>query len=358
MSNIDDNNDNENKISTLSRIGNFTKRKLKKVKDLVTLRFASSDEFEKRLRDTNGRISYYRKMIFAYNTLFNTIFLDYELTPKPLLKNTYILCVELLDFIDHVCKKHNLEYWIDYGVLLGAVRHGGFIPWDDDIDLGMMRKDYNKFLEVFEDELREHDLYDDITLTIRRIYNADETHISAFAKIIYLPDDDIRETNIYYADKMMYAGLDIFPYDYINTVTEDLEERHGAYKEVFFMDAYNNMEYHDLIDKYYKTLDLTLEKRDYFLPGVEGTWGGSLYDFDMIETDKVFPLGKISFEGREYPCPKDCKYYLEALYGEDYMIIPPNVRNHSRQHSLRKVDDAMERFDEYIEKLSEINKNF
>ena len=60
----------------------------------------------------------------------------------------------LLEF-DRVCKKNGLVYWIDFGTLLGAVRHGGFIPWDDDIDLSMPPEDYRRFKEIAPGELGE-----------------------------------------------------------------------------------------------------------------------------------------------------------------------------------------------------------
>lgn len=56
--------------------------------------------------------------------------------------------VEVLNYIDAVCKNNNLNYFIFYGTLLGAIRHEGFIPWDDDIDIVMFRDDYNRFLEI------------------------------------------------------------------------------------------------------------------------------------------------------------------------------------------------------------------
>ena len=60
----------------------------------------------------------------------------------------------LKDFID-VCKKYDLKYFLIFGTAIGAARHKGFIPWDDDIDIGMLRKDYDKFLEVAKYELNE-----------------------------------------------------------------------------------------------------------------------------------------------------------------------------------------------------------
>ena len=54
-------------------------------------------------------------------------------------------------------QKYELKYWLDYGTLLGAIRHGGFIPWDDDIDIGMLREDYYKLVDVFPKEIEKID---------------------------------------------------------------------------------------------------------------------------------------------------------------------------------------------------------
>ena len=61
--------------------------------------------------------------------------------------------LEILIKFDEVCRESGLEYFLDAGTLLGAVRHGGFIPWDDDIDVGMPRRDYDKFLEIGQKRL-------------------------------------------------------------------------------------------------------------------------------------------------------------------------------------------------------------
>ena len=59
--------------------------------------------------------------------------------------------LEILDFIDDICKKNNIPYFLSYGSMLGAVRHKGMIPWDDDIDLGIPRKYYDKLIELLSD---------------------------------------------------------------------------------------------------------------------------------------------------------------------------------------------------------------
>ena len=66
--------------------------------------------------------------------------------------------LEILDYIDTLCKKHNINYIINYGTLIGAVRHEGFIPWDDDIDLSILEKTINDLLTFFQKEKSKYKL--------------------------------------------------------------------------------------------------------------------------------------------------------------------------------------------------------
>lgn len=68
------------------------------------------------------------------------------------LRKAQLIMLDMLIEFDAICKKHQLQYWLDSGTLLGAVRHQGFIPWDDDIDLSMPIEDYNKLLEIANNE--------------------------------------------------------------------------------------------------------------------------------------------------------------------------------------------------------------
>lgn len=69
------------------------------------------------------------------------------------LKNLHSTLLEILDVVVDICQRHQLTYFLAYGSCLGAVRHQGFIPWDDDIDIGMPRQDYNQFVEICKSEL-------------------------------------------------------------------------------------------------------------------------------------------------------------------------------------------------------------
>ena len=63
--------------------------------------------------------------------------------------------LKVLKAVDHICRKHGIHYLLDAGTLIGAVRHKGFIPWDDDVDIAFMRKDYEHFIKVAKKELPE-----------------------------------------------------------------------------------------------------------------------------------------------------------------------------------------------------------
>ena len=69
------------------------------------------------------------------------------------------LQIEILDNFDVFCKKNNIRYWIDYGTLLGAIRHKGFIPWDDDVDIAMLREDYEKAAAIFNSQSNDRYIF-------------------------------------------------------------------------------------------------------------------------------------------------------------------------------------------------------
>ena len=71
------------------------------------------------------------------------------------IKELQAVALEILLEFDKLCRNKDIPYFLDCGTVLGAVRHGGFIPWDDDIDVGMLRKDYERFLAIAQHELPE-----------------------------------------------------------------------------------------------------------------------------------------------------------------------------------------------------------
>ena len=76
-------------------------------------------------------------------------------TPQSTLRTLQLTELEILREFDSLCRKHGLQYYIVGGTLIGAVRHGGFIPWDDDIDVSMPKKDFRKLCKIANKEIGE-----------------------------------------------------------------------------------------------------------------------------------------------------------------------------------------------------------
>ena len=124
------------------------------------------------------------------------------------MKHSWAAQLEVLEEIATVCQNHGIEWFIDFGTLLGAVRHGGFIPWDDDIDITMTRPNYEKFLEVSRAELPS--FYSVLNMRFEPEYDEVETRVSSGRGI------DFSEARLEkYHGSPLSDGIDIFVMDYL-----------------------------------------------------------------------------------------------------------------------------------------------
>lgn len=141
------------------------------------------------------------------------------------IKQTWAAALEVLSEIDRICVKHNITYYADWGTLLGAVRHGGFIPWDDDLDICMKRDDYVKFRAVADAELPKNYVIHD--------YERKEDHWLFLARVVnneHMCFDEkyLREHNNF----PWLVGVDIFLKDYLYS---DYEKEEARDKEVMWL---------------------------------------------------------------------------------------------------------------------------
>ena len=131
------------------------------------------------------------------------------------MKRYWAASLKTVEIFDRICEKHSLRYWADCGTLLGAYRHRGFIPWDDDLDLGMPRKDYNRFLEIAGDELPDGYYVSTFDSKNHR-YNG-ITVIINHRGTLYTPE--ILGT---YYNCPFPVGFDLYPYDECPSDADDL----------------------------------------------------------------------------------------------------------------------------------------
>ena len=124
------------------------------------------------------------------------------------IKQAWAATLAVLDEIDRICTQHNIKYFADWGTFLGAVRHGGFVPWDDDLDICMLREDYNRFREVCDEELPDEFVIHD--------YERKEDHWLFLARVVNnekmcFEDEYLKTHNNF----PWLAGVDIFIKDYL-----------------------------------------------------------------------------------------------------------------------------------------------
>lgn len=127
---------------------------------------------------------------------------------ETMMKRNWACMIKVLAEIDRICEKHGIKYFADWGTLLGAVRHKGFIPWDDDIDIGMKREDYNRFCAAAKDELPKGWVL--WTTDTEIMWRESYAHVTPVRSVDYSPE----HTEEFYGFPYV-PGVDIFPYDYI-----------------------------------------------------------------------------------------------------------------------------------------------
>ena len=253
------------------------------------------------------------------------------------LKKLQKIELEMLYEFDRICKRHNLVYILAGGSCLGAVRHDGFIPWDDDIDIHMPRSDYEKFLTIQEEELNKDKYYFESLETT-------ENYPFVFAKI--------RRRNSIYAESISDIDkekqgiwIDIFPCD--NVSDNDFKMKLDFMKIFFFkiMQANKNGN-QSVSDSFLRSIILKIIYLISFLVPrkfCQKHLIKIMRKYENIETKRVicyggkwlfkemFPAKYFNerilhkFEDGKFYITKDYDTFLTNLYG-DYMKLPPKEK--------------------------------
>lgn len=239
--------------------------------------------------------------------------------------------LEILIVVDEICKKNNIPYWIDYGTLLGAVRHGGFIPWDDDLDITILKKDYKRFAKIVQKELPP-------SLVLQDWKNE---------KKLFVKMGKIRDLNTYYDDGiaerggMKYQGIfiDVFPVDFIPSysIKKKIDFLYGKSFRRLRRKGDNKLNYilsflilpiAMFLELISKTIVLFSKKT--LLSNIYGGLNLPVYH----HVNDIFPLKEIEFEGVLFQAPNNHHEFLKSIYG-DYMKIP---KKENRKIHAREID--------------------
>ncbi len=245
--------------------------------------------------------------------------------------------LEMLVEVDRICKKHNITYWIDAGNVLGAVRHGGFIPWDDDVDISMLKKDYKKLIKVLPNELPENYVLQDkklekyYTHTYPRI--VDKNSLFDYGK---KDPSSLRK-------KLKYQGvfIDIFYIEKGNLVIGALFD--FIYRRPFIVKRISKKKYLKVLSNIIYPVSLIIKflVRALYLIIPSKNY---IYSYGMpidlqasFRKNEILPTSPILFEGVMFPAPYDTHAYLTRIYG-DYMEIPSKNKRNSHAESVEVYD--------------------
>lgn len=276
---------------------------------------------------------------------------------EDVLKKLQRISFEMLKELNRICEKYNIQYFCAFGTAIGAVRHKGFIPWDDDIDVGMMREEYEKLRNVPKTEWGD------------KYILADSRDKCAFHRTIYpriYIKNTIFETESEQKDFPLPAGirmpiaLDIFIFDSFNSLklkrmikVTDNYKRFILYSSrkfavnknaslnkklqaVIKSSIYHLMRLFNITSKtvYQKYLKYLNKNKGEFITSFELLTSHQKYAC-VSKYDEMFPVDYVSFEGVEIPIQKNYDDILSKQYG-NYKEMPPKQQQYN--HAPASLD--------------------
>lgn len=244
--------------------------------------------------------------------------------------------LDILKFVDSFCKKNNLKYYLAYGTLLGAVRHNGYIPWDDDIDIIMFREDYEKFVNTFKDVN----------------YKVFATEVN---KKYPYPFAKVGDTRTYFEEEIKDVidtgvNIDIFPLDYLpEDKVDKICKKRDFIQKIWMIKRLPRLKRRGIlknlllamsqfflapISVHYivKKMEDNAKKENLKYSSVCGNIAYG-YDPDIYLSEDFKEQINLSFEDTLFPCPKEYDNVLKVMYG-DYMKLPPIEKQVSHHHFI------------------------
>lgn len=252
-------------------------------------------------------------------------------------------CLSLLIIFDQLCVKNNIRYWMDGGTMLGAIRHKGFIPWDDDIDLCIPAPDYYKLIELLGDFCKDDNPY--------VLFHGDTDFNFCF---------DFFGDVSYLVDGVYPIRIDLLPVKVVENNPEAIRiDKSWANIAGIYFRGYPKDEKYIIPEHAYlmpKGNNLIKEKdaffklyKEYMLESYSGSdFSGKLINYSVNDLlvpkvreyyryDDIFPLQRLPFEGYSLSAVNNPDAYLKLLYNK-YMELPPVESQVSHLNTLQKND--------------------
>lgn len=269
-------------------------------------------------------------------------------------RNLQLKMLSMIKYIDKLCKKHNIEYYLIYGSALGAVRHKGFIPWDDDFDIAMTYENYLKFIDVCKKELNTKQYFLQTPETEKNYY-------LSFMKLRDITTTLVEEGNKN-IDITYGVYIDIFPL--VGVPKNKFKRKILEINRAFALSANINVINNKLLYTIFKIILKCIGKKRILKVCTKNCikysckdyddWC-SIFDGDGMEINMTTKdiMGKpkfVPFEDTKLPIPEKYHEYLTHIYG-DYLKIPTPEQIKNKEHTPYIID-LEHSYAEYLEKYS------
>ena len=260
--------------------------------------------------------------------------------------------LEILKDVDRFCRRNGIRYSMSYGTLLGAVRHKGFIPWDDDIDLVMPREDYIRFTQTYKSDRFEflcRENCEDVWIAFGRVVDRKQTRLVSTS-----PWHDPRiNTGVW---------LDIFPLDYVPDDYEGYESLYRCFNHLLALgrrcrgvhaaiEAAMPLKYklkvffHSHLHPRLKQIDPSVFAKDYItaLQLAVPRKSAHMAQLGCADADRLFEASwfdeyvELPFEGALFMAPARWDEVLRAEFGKDYMSLPPKEKQVTDLYRIANV---------------------
>ncbi len=273
------------------------------------------------------------------------------------LREAQLYGLELLKTFDRICRQEGITYYLLGGTAIGAVRHQGFIPWDDDIDVGLMRDDYERFLAVAPKYLKANEIikhftldktYPDYTMklsnsTIFYVLQKESTQVKRNVWIDIFPLDGAPGNKVLrwiHFRKIDFHRM-LLAFKMVENVRID-PNRSKVKKCLIVFARYTNIG--RIVDpvQQKKAIDKEFKKYPTDTSALIGNYFGAYHEVEFFPPDYFKEGRNVVFEDGIFTAPKELEKYLEHQYG-NYMKLPPKEKRVPKHHV---VDVIIETKDE------------
>lgn len=237
--------------------------------------------------------------------------------------------LDILINVDAFCREHNIRYWISSGTLLGAARHGGFIPWDDDIDIDMFEDDYEKFVYI----ANECGLPDGLVL---QNHKTDKYYYLQHGKV---RNEKIKAKDVFTIDKdYQYQGIfiDVFPlrkcikclikpFSLLGKIQDKIQIHIcNSYLRKFTLQTYHFIFYVLIVSP---ISHLASKLGTVYYDSLGSRWSPC-----PRKKEDILPLKECEFENHKFFCPNNVENYLKGMYGDWEKL--PDMNNKLNPHTI------------------------